>query len=178
MAEALLEAYRTGTPEAMERHYRYTWHRRPWSGMRTYVQLDLGKRPAGPADDVDITLDDARHLVAIEHGFADWDALTAFTQSLEAESLVAAKPVRLVERDVHDDDVHPIATSREWDAILRLLAAHPSARLDAEGQMTDAVLAKVCRIEGVADLNLADSKTLTDEGIRHLAGVPGLKIST
>jgi hypothetical protein len=30
-------------PEAMERHYRYTWHRRPWQGMRTYVQLDLGK---------------------------------------------------------------------------------------------------------------------------------------
>ena len=46
MAEALLEAYRTGTPEAMERHYRYTWHRRPWSGMRSYVQLDLGKRPS------------------------------------------------------------------------------------------------------------------------------------
>ena len=35
MAEALLDAYRTGTPEAMERHYRYTWHRRAWSGMRT-----------------------------------------------------------------------------------------------------------------------------------------------
>src|SRR5262245_46177148 len=45
-AEALLEAYRTGTPEAMERHYSYTWHRRAWRAMRTYVQLDLGKRPA------------------------------------------------------------------------------------------------------------------------------------
>ena len=28
MADALLQAYRTGTPEAMERHYRLTWHRR------------------------------------------------------------------------------------------------------------------------------------------------------
>ena len=45
-AEALLDAYRTGTPEAMERHYSYTWHRRAWPAMRTYVQLDLGKRPA------------------------------------------------------------------------------------------------------------------------------------
>ena len=76
MADALLEAYRTGTPEAMERHYRYTWHRRAWPAMRTYVQLDLGKRPTGPDDDVEITLDDARYLVAIEHGFASWDALT------------------------------------------------------------------------------------------------------
>ena len=52
MAEALLDAYRTGTPEAMERHYRYTWHRRAWSGMRSYVQLDLGKRPSEPDGDV------------------------------------------------------------------------------------------------------------------------------
>jgi hypothetical protein len=28
MADALLDAYRTGTAEAMERVYRYTWHRR------------------------------------------------------------------------------------------------------------------------------------------------------
>ena len=47
-AQALLDAYRTGTPDAMERHYSYTWHRRAWPAMRTYVQLDLGKRPAHP----------------------------------------------------------------------------------------------------------------------------------
>ena len=174
MADALLDAYRTGTPAAMERHYRYTWHRRPWRGMRTYVQLDLGKRPAGPDDDVDITLEEARHLVAIEHGFPSWAALTASTQSLQLESQMAAKPIRLVERD-SDDDVHPIASSREWTAIVRLLAAHPSARLDAEGEMTDAVLADVCGVEGVTDLNLAGSKRLTDEGVRHLARLPGLK---
>ena len=173
-ADALLDAYRTGAPEAMERHYRYTWHRRPWRGMRTYVQLDLGKRPAGPDDDVDITLEEARHLVAIEHGFPSWDALTAFTQSLESESQMTAKPVHLVERD-SDDDGHPIASSREWDAIVRLLAAHPSARLEAAGEMTDAMLADVCRVDGVTDLNLAGSKRLTDEGVQHLARLSGLK---
>ena len=41
--------------------------------------------------------------------------------------------------------------------------------------MTDAVLADVCRVEGVTDLNLAGSKRLTDEGVRHLARLPGLK---
>jgi len=85
-AEALLEAYRTGTSEAMERHYCLTWHRRTWAAMRTYVQLDLGKRPSGSNDDVEITLDDARYLVAIEHGFASWDALRSFTESPAAPS--------------------------------------------------------------------------------------------
>ena len=78
MARALLDAYRSGTPEAMERHYLMTWHRRRWPAMRTYVQLDLGKRPQSPGDDVEITLDDARYLIAREHGLDNWEALQSF----------------------------------------------------------------------------------------------------
>jgi hypothetical protein len=174
MAEALLEAYRTGTPEAMEQHYRSTWHRRPWPAMRTYVQLDLGKRPNGPDDEVDITLDDARYLVAIEHGFASWQALKVFTESASAGFRVAAKPVRLVNPDAPEAS-RTIASSREWDAVIRLLAMHPSARLDAEGQMTDAVLADVSRIETVTALDLGGSRAVTDEGVRQLARLPALK---
>lgn len=174
MADALLEAYRTGTPEAMERHYRYTWHRRPWQGMRTYVQLDLGKRPGGQDADVEITLDEARYLVAIEHRFANWDALEAFTQSSLAGSRVAAKPVRLVNPGAPEPS-RTIASSREWEAIIQLLALHPSARLDAEGQMTDAVLADVARVETMTALDLGGSKALTDEGVRHLARLRALQ---
>jgi hypothetical protein len=174
MAEALLEAYRTGTPEAMERHHRYTWHRRSWQATRTYVQLDLGKRPSGPHNDVEITLDDARYLVAIEHGFANWDALKAFAESGMAGPRVAAKPVRLVNREAPEAS-RPIASSREWDAIIRLLAMHPSACLNAMGQMTDAVLADVSRVETITALDLGGSKELTDEGVRHLARLPALQ---
>lgn len=174
MAHALLEAYRTGTPEAMERHYRYTWHRRAWQGMRSYVQLDLGKRPGEADADVEITIDDARYLVAIEHGFANWEALTAFTGSAAAAGCRgAAKPVRLVDAGAHES--RPILSSRDWDAVTRRLAANPSARLDAEGQMTDAILEEVARLGTVRSLNLSGSKALTDEGVRHLALLPALK---
>lgn len=142
MAEALLEAYRTGTPEAMERHYGYAWHRRAWPAMRAHVQLDLGKRPSGPGDNVEITLEDAKHLVASEYGFANWDALKAFTESPAAGTRVAAKPVRLAHRE-GPDGWRSIASTREWDAAVRLLAFHPTALLSAEGQMTDEVLADV-----------------------------------
>jgi Leucine-rich repeat (LRR) protein len=174
MAEALLEAYRTGTPEAMERHYRYTWHRRPWEGMRTYVQLDLGKRPSSSGADVEISLDDARYLVAIEHGFANWDALRAFTESAMVGPRVAAKPVRLVTRE-GPEEWQTIASSRDWDAVIRLLAMHPSTSLSAEGQMTDTVLADIARVETITGLGLGGSKALTDEGVRHLARLPQLK---
>jgi hypothetical protein len=175
--EALLEAYRSGTPEAMERHYRHTWHRRAWPAMRSYVQLDLGKRPAAPGDDVDITIDDARYLVAIEHGFPDWDSLKTFADSSTARSRTAAKPVRLVTPDAAES-FRTIATSRDWDEIGRLLALHPGVCLQAEGQMTDAVLDDITRTadaNAITALDLGGSKALTDEGIRHLARLPRLE---
>jgi hypothetical protein len=52
---------------------------------------------------------------------------------------------------------------------------HPSARLHAEGQMTDAVLADVCRVENITELHLSGSKALTDDGVRHLSRLRQLK---
>ena len=175
MAEALLEAYRTGTPQAMERHYRYTWHRRAWDGMRTYVQLDLGKRPTRPGEDVEITLDDARELVAHEHGFAGWVELVAFTQSADVARGIAAKPVRVVLLE-EGQEPRTLATARAWDEILDLLALHRAAGLAAQGQMTDAVLAEIpSRVDTITALDLSGSKELTDAGLRHLARLPSLE---
>ena len=174
MADALLEAYRTGTPEAMERHYGFTWHRRAWHAMRTYVQLDLGKRPVNAGDDVDITLDDARHLVALEHGFANWRELEAFTKSAKVGPRVVAKPMRLVVGEGLEN-WQTIAASRDWDEIIQLLSMHPSAGLSADGQMTDAMLADLSRIETLAALGLSGCKGVTDDGIAHLARLPGLQ---
>jgi len=175
-AEALLDAYRTGAPEAMERHYRHTWHRRAWQAMRTYVQLDLGKRPNAPGDDVDITLDDARHLVAVEHGFANWDSLKSFAESQTSALRPTVKPVRLVEPNRLSDS-RVVASSRDWNEIVRLLGEHPDAWLHAEGQMTDEVLDQITRsphASRILALELGGSQALTDDGIRHLARLPRL----
>jgi hypothetical protein len=136
-AQALLDAYRTGTPEALERHYSFTWHRRAWRGLRSYVQGDLGKRGPHP-DEIDITLGDARFLVAREHGFESWDDLIA----------------------------HPVKSPR-----LRVL----DPVIDAGGQMTDEMLERISHLEHVVSLRLSNSKTLSDEGIRHLARMPQLR---
>jgi hypothetical protein len=174
-AEALLEAYRTGTPEAMERHYTYTWHRRAWRAMRTYVQLDLGKRPAHPDDEVEITLDDARHLIALEHGFGNWRELEAFTKSVRPGRRVTAKPLRLVVRK-GSDHWEPIAGSRQWEEILELLARHPTAGLSGEGQMTDDLLEDLSdRGQTLPALGLSGCRLITDAGVRHLARMPSLQ---
>ena len=174
MANALFEAYRTGTPEAMERHYRLTWHRRSWRAMREYAALDVGKRPVEPGGDVDFTMDDARRLVAMEHGFADWAALEAFVAAMPGGIPTTAKPVRIVGADPADDE-RPVLISRDWPVVLHALAEAAAPGLDASGQMTDAMLANVRRVEHLVRLDASGSKAVTDEGVPALAGLSRLR---
>ncbi len=174
MAVALLEAYRTGTPAAMERHYRLTWHRRPWQAMREYAALELGKRSPAPGEAVDFTLDDARRLVAIEHGFADWAALEAFAASMPGGVVTTARPVRIVRPDPTDDE-RPLLISRDWSVAIHALEQASAPGLDASGQMTDAMLVDLSRVERLTRLDVSGSKAVSDEGVRALAGLSRLR---
>jgi Leucine-rich repeat (LRR) protein len=172
MARTLLEAYETGTPEAMERLYHYTWHRRPWQTMRTYLQLELGKRPAKPGDHVPLTIDDTRYMIARGHGFADWAALASFVSTTPAGVTLTTMPVAV--SAVGDRDA-PRKRVRDWHLVLQLLASTPSASLEAEGAMTDDMLRDVARIETLTSLNLSSSHGITDEGLAHLARASNLR---
>ena len=156
MVDALLDAYRTGTPAAMERHWAHTWHRRSFQAMRTYVQLDLG-RQAGAADlDDDITIDDARFLVAREHGFERWDALVKHCMSLPGQSsLVTNKPIRVFTGGAVDGEL-PSWHSRDWGAVVARVNERDAAGVDGQGQMTDAMLEEVSRFEHITTLNSTD----------------------
>ncbi len=174
MADALLDAYRTGTPEAMERHYAHTWHRRPWSGMRSYVQLDLGKRPPEGTDDVEITLDDARKLIAAEHGFGDWDALRAFALALTNETTeLAAKPVAVTAGGASERRI--VQRSRDWSAVVATIAEHQATGIEAHGQATDAALKSLAQLTSIRELQLSNSRRVTDEGLRGLAPLTDLR---
>ena len=175
MADALLQAYRTGTPDAMERHYRLTWHRRTWPAMRSYVQYDLGKPPKSPDDDVQISLEDAKLLVAREHGFQNWNDVESFSRSAQSfgATRLAAKPIRLIRYDEYGDEV-TLASSRNWHEIANLVAEHPNATLDGGGQVTDEVLELLSKTS-VASLGLGGSHALTDDALSHLASLPNLR---
>ena len=147
----------------------------PWRGMRTYVQLDLGKRPAGPDDDVDITLEEARHLVAIEHGFAELGCADRVHRSRSSRNRGwPQSPSRLVERDVgrrRSSDCQLARVGRDRPAPRRA-----SIRAARRGGPDDG-----CRARGRLPRRRRDgarpggSKRLTDEGVRHLARLPRLK---
>lgn len=169
--DALLDAYRTGTPAAMERHYRLTWHRRAWSTMRTYVQIDLGK-VAG--DDATITDDDARWLIAREHGFDDWTSLTQGVANAARPAQLMAKPMAILRgAPRHDADLS--VRSRSWSDVLSELTEIEATGLDAHGQFTDEMARDVAGCTHLTWLRLSGSEALTNAGVRLLATMPNLR---
>ena len=177
VAEALVTAYRTPDPDAMRVVWDYFGHRRAWDGMRRYIRLDLGgpEEVANPADDF-ITLAQARHLVARGQGFAGWDALVAFTESLSPGTPVLPKQVGAY----FADDSSPLETAttvlaRNWDDLLAAIAERRLTAVHATGQMTDAVLERISRLDHIEELDLSGSRGITDDGLRHLARLPRLR---
>ena len=71
--------------------------------------------------------------------------------------------------------VRPLLEPKDWDAILGAVAERQITGIDAGGQMTDAILERIARLEHVTDLELAGSKGITDGGLRHLAALPRLR---
>jgi Leucine-rich repeat (LRR) protein len=163
MVDALLDAYNTGTPDAMRRHWRLTWHQRSWDGMRTYVQADLGKVP-GP--DVEITVDDARWLVAREHGFESWRQLVDFAESGAVERTDTVKPVGVTTR------AHPsgnrAGASRNWHTIIDQLRAPDATGLYGNGQVTDALLQQLPPLPHITTVQLGGCSGVTDAGVQYL----------
>jgi hypothetical protein len=174
-AEALLEAYRTGTPAAMERHWALTWHRRNHQGMRTYVQLDLGRQAGATNQNDDITRDDARYLVAREHGFESWDDVVRHCSSLpQVPQFVTEKPVGVLTSGESGDDA-PGWSSRDWNAVLSRLRQSDAIGIAAQGQMTNSMLSDLSHVEHIEVLRLGGSRGVTDAGVRELERLPQLR---
>ena len=177
VAEALVTAYRTPDPAAMRTVWDYFGHMRAWEGMRRYVRLDLGgpEEVDDPAEDF-ITLAQARYLVARGQGFAGWDALVAFT-----EAVPPGKPILPKQAGAYfAGDPNPLETpttvlARSWDDLLDAVREQRLSAIHATGQMTDAMLERVSRLEQIEKLDLNGSRAITDDGVRHLARLPKLR---
>jgi ankyrin repeat protein len=174
LAEDFLTAYRTGEAGAMKRVWAAAGHMRSWDGMRRYVQLDLGKRPVNEGEDVELTLEDTRLLVARGHGFETWQALEEYVATVPAKSTMAARPVTLLSMD-DAGKTQRAGTARDWDEVIARMKEKHIPGLDAQGQMTDEVLERISRLEHVTSLDLASSAKVTDAGLRSLARMPQLR---
>ncbi len=114
--------------------------------------------------------DEARLLVAQDAGYASWAALTG---------LGATRPARVPAYAIDEQEkrIAPrrLLTASEWHELIDTMKQRGLTSLDANGQMTDAVLAHVASLDHVTTLDLSGSRQLTDDGLRHLSRMPQLQ---
>ena len=133
---------------------------------------------AGPRDDGDWTLDDARHVVARQYGFNRWDALVAsLTESPGVTAGARDRSAPFYELDWEHNrlELRPPIAESDWEYLADVIEETGVTGVEANGQMTDAGLDRLARIEQLTRLNLDGSQRLSDEGLRHLARMSQLE---
>ena len=118
-----------------------------------------------------VLLDEARLIVAQDAGFSSWDAFTKAAASgappdVDAFEIDARENRAAPRRRMKDDD---------WDRLIDEMRERGVTAFDANGLLTDAVLARLATVGSITRIHLGGSRELTDDGLAHLARMPQLE---
>lgn len=175
IVDALVTAYREDDERARRIVWEYFGHSRAWDALRRYIRLDLGRpETARHPEDAEITVDEARSLVARAQGFESWSALQAFVAAVPPGKTLAIKPAGAFTVDA-DGTQQPVIRTRDWDELFAHVRDRSIPGLHANGQMTDGLLERVARLDQLEALVLGGSRAVTDAGIRHAARLTRLR---
>lgn len=170
VARALVSLFEGDDDEALARVRQWAGQPRTAEVTRRHVRLALG-RPETTTGHEALTLEDARLVVARSREFDSWQALEDALRDAGSRPLLTRAVTVAASSDADAENV----TARHWDDVLRAVAARRMTALHAAGQMTDAMLAQVTRLEHLEALTLDHCDALTGTGLRTLARLPHLK---
>ena len=180
MAEDLVCAFNEGDEAALQRlndRYRSSSRR---SGGRDFTFDDLGavvwarvyayRQRTFRGEPRYLLLEEAQTMIAQNAGYASWAALTR-----AGGIRIAPVPAYVV--DTRESRIAPrrLLSDGDWDELIDVVKQRHITAIDAGGQMTAAVLARIAEIDHVTALNLAGARQLGDDGLRHLARMPQLQ---
>jgi hypothetical protein len=153
----------------------------PYPDRRTQLQQILVSLRGPESRIADVTLADAQLIIARQFGFESWAKLVAgLTQSpidpqASPHGMSATPPFYKIDWRENRIAVRPPMTDKDWDTIFAVMQERRITGLDAGGQMTDAALERLPRLDFVTRLNIGGSKQVTDDGLQHLARMPQLQ---
>ena len=170
LASDILVAYQSGEPSALERMREFFKRTFSWNELRARLPERLGKSAGA-----ELSLDDMRGLVAHLRGFSSWVEFARSVTGVGGRAKPWNLPLYRIEGKQRTMHVRHSLERKDWDEILSAMADQKITSLDADGQLTDAVLARIADLHHVTRINFGGTKQLTDDGLLHLARLPGLQ---
>lgn len=179
LAMDFVAAY-TGEAEALERLNEQLPRVVTLDEFRWLVQERLGRSADSENWTTEFTLADAQFIIARQHGFDDW---AMFLKSLaQPPAYLRATPIGqsatppFYKIDWKNNSIEPgpLMADKDWDLLFDVMKELQITGIQANGQMTDAALERLARLDFVTKVSLDGSTRITDEGLKHLVRMPRL----
>jgi hypothetical protein len=178
LANDLVAACATDQPGALERVNRLFGKSFSPDELRAEVTRRLAPVVGRPTE---FSLADVQLLVARQYGFASWPRLAECVAHPSKDphtgphGLSSGPPFYRIDWKTNTIEPRPPVSDQGWEAICAIMKEHGITGLNASGQLTDAALERLSRLEHVTRLNLGGTTRLTDNGIGYLARMPQLR---
>ena len=149
--------------------------------IRRFIEDRLFWLPDSQRRIADFQADDARFLVARLYGFETWQTLVDAARQPAARDASARLGMSVTPPFYRIDPARGTIEPRQpmsdadWDVLIAVAKEQRLTGINANQQMTDAVLARVAALDDVTRLNLDGCERVTNGGLAHLARMPQLE---
>lgn len=184
LAKDIVTVCQSEDAEALERIADTLGRSYPYPNRRAQLQKMLTSLRGPERRIEELTPADAQLIIAREFGYETWEKLveglrqpSPDPQSIARDSrgLSSTPPFYKINQSENSIEPRPPLSDRDWDTIFAVMRERGITGLNAGGQMTDAVLERLPKLDFVTSLNLGGSKRMTDDGLQSLARMPQLK---
>lgn len=168
-------------PDALQRINELIGRTYPYPDRPAQIQRYLTVVRGRESRVEDITLADARLIVARRFGFESWAELAEHLTQPPSDprtsplGMSSSPPFYKIDWKENRIEIRPPVSGKDWDTMFGVMKEHHITGLNAGGQMTDQAMARLPQLDQLIHLNLGGSKKITDDGLRHLARMPQLQ---
>ncbi len=181
LAADLVAGYGSGDAVALSRLSDHFGQALTRDGLRARLQERLAALKGTEPPTGAIGLDDGQLLVARFYGFESWVKLVESVAQPPSEprlapsGLSSTPPFYRIDHKRNIIELRSPLSDGDWDTVFGVMKDLGITGLNPGGQMTDAVLARVARLDAVTKLQLEGSRRLTDDGLLHISRMPQLQ---
>jgi hypothetical protein len=172
IAADIEQAYRSDDAAALQRIQQFFNRRVTFHDVRTGVRSRLQKDRDFTGD---ISLAEARDVVAGLRGFASWNALAESVTRRDGRATSWGRPPFVIDEAQNRIELRHGLDDADWDAVLTVIAERKITRVDANGQLSDAVVERLVALDHITHLEASNSQQLTDVGLRRLSALRHLQ---
>jgi len=150
-------------------------------GLKQQMTEQMEALSDSPGISSEFTIAEAQMIIARQYGFGSWSKMIEATAQPQDDprsarlGMSSTPPFYKIDWRKNTIELRPPLSGKDWDAVFDVIREFGITGLNAGGQMTDAAMIGLSKLDGLTNLNLEGSARLSDAGLLKLARMPHLQ---